>query len=333
MLDFLHHLFIPRESNNHRARLLHIQPLAFLVTLLLLISVLTPTIENNYPEVLGINANISVEELVSLTNQERIKAGLHPLAFNQQLSQAAAGKANDMLTKNYWAHNAPDGTTPWVFIKGAGYEYLYAGENLARGFSNAQEAVNAWMASPSHRENILSSNYQDVGFAVTTGNLTGEETVLIVQEFGSRSNVPASVGSAQTQVQISPTPVNVAIASTISPTRVPQLTLIVRNQVLPSLTPVPTILPTPTVFIPVPTNPFQQIYIAAVNRDPLIDSNSFTKNTATLIISLFVFLFFLDLIIIKRKKIIRLVSHSLDHVLFLTVALIAIMLFSKALIL
>ncbi|MDE2589434.1 MAG: hypothetical protein KGL95_07190 [Patescibacteria group bacterium] len=76
-------------------------------------------------------------------------------------------------------------------MQNAGYDYTYAGENLARGFTSAQDAINAWMASPTHRANVLSRNYQDVGFAVEDGNLTGEkDTTLIVEEFGGKGSSP-----------------------------------------------------------------------------------------------------------------------------------------------
>lgn len=100
------------------------------------------------------------------------------------MSQAAAAKAKHMFLNNYWAHTAPDGTTPWDFINGAGYVYSVAGENLAKNFSNSQGVVGAWMNSSSHRENILRSQYADIGFAVVNGVLNGEETTLVVQMFG-----------------------------------------------------------------------------------------------------------------------------------------------------
>ena len=106
-----------------------------------------------------------------------------------------------MFEKDYWAHNSPDGTTPWFFIKQAGYDYVFAGENLARGFVNSEDAVNAWMASTDHRDNLLSSNFKDVGFAVKSGTLNGEDTFLIVQEFGNKTNAPVE---AVKQAEISP---------------------------------------------------------------------------------------------------------------------------------
>lgn len=166
-----------------------------------------PTVKQQYPDVLGASTNITVEELLSLTNQSRSKNGLTPLRLDTRLASAAALKAQDMLRRNYWAHNGPDGTTPWTFIKEAGYVYTYAGENLARGFSSSGDIISAWLASPGHRENMLSKNYQDIGFAVVEGKLTGENTVLVVEMFGNTTpqilaNQPEqSVGQGIVQYQ------------------------------------------------------------------------------------------------------------------------------------
>ena len=185
MKDFLSHLFIPKESNNHRAKILHHANIFLTIVFLLLTSFLIQRIKTNFPSVLGVSADISSEQLILLTNKERQNVGVGALVMNDKLSQAASEKADDMLQYNYWAHNSPTGKTPWVFIKSAGYSYVYAGENLARGFTTPDDVIKAWMASPDHQANMLSSNYQDVGFAVKLGKLNGEETVLIVEEFGS----------------------------------------------------------------------------------------------------------------------------------------------------
>lgn len=185
MKDFLSHLFIPKESNNHRAKVLHHTNLLLTIAILLLSSFLIQGIKMSFPSVLGIKADISSEQLLTLTNNERQTAGAGPLVINSKLSQAASKKAQDMFENNYWAHNSPTGKTPWVFIKSSGYKYVYAGENLARGFTTPEDVVRAWMASPDHRANMLSANYEDVGFAVAIGKLNGEETVLIVEEFGN----------------------------------------------------------------------------------------------------------------------------------------------------
>lgn len=185
MRDFLSHLFIPKESNNHRAKILHHTNLVLTIIFLLFASFLIQRIELSYPSVLGIKADISSEELLLLTNKERQNVGVGSLILNDKLSEAASKKAQDMFDYSYWAHNSPTGKTPWFFIKDSGYKYVYAGENLARGFSTTEDVIKAWMASSDHKSNMLSGNYEDVGFAVKVGKIKGEETVLIVEEFGS----------------------------------------------------------------------------------------------------------------------------------------------------
>lgn len=177
------HLFFPSENNNYRAKALHLDFLTYYLLLAVFFSFLfklAPWSKN----ILGIATDITAEKLFQLTNNERIKHGLRPLSYNQRLARAAEEKAKDMFKKNYWAHYAPDGTTPWQFILSSGYKYQYAGENLAKDFMFSDGVVSAWMASPTHRENILRPNYQDIGFAVVNGVLNGEETTLVVQMFG-----------------------------------------------------------------------------------------------------------------------------------------------------
>ncbi len=187
MRDFFYCLIFPHPRNNHRASLLHPKGLIFLILFFIFGSFFFPSI-NPFSEKFKAIAEISIQELLSLTNEKRKENALPPLANSPELSKAAEKKAEDMFVKNYWAHNSPDGTTPWFFIKESGYNYVYAGENLAKGFNSANDVVSAWMASTKgHRENILSSNFEDVGFAVKSGTLNGEETFLVVQEFGSRA--------------------------------------------------------------------------------------------------------------------------------------------------
>lgn len=189
MRNFFHHLFFPNHTNNFRAKLLHHKNLLLVTLILFFGGLFLSTIRTNYPSVLGVSSDISVQKLLLLTNKQREENGLTLLTLNSELSEAAAKKADNMFIENYWAHNSPSGKTPWVFIRGAGYNYVYAGENLARGFDSADEVVNAWMASPKHRENLLSENFKEVGFAVQKGKLNGEETVLVVEEFGDQGGI------------------------------------------------------------------------------------------------------------------------------------------------
>lgn len=185
MRKFLHDLFVPHLHNNFRSRLLHHQSLIISIIFILGASFLLSGLRSSMPQVLGIATDINPTRLLIYTNEKRQQVGVGPLSLNEKLSLAAEKKANNMFSENYWAHNSPSGKNPWVFIKDSGYTYTYAGENLAKGFTEAEDVIKAWMESPTHRENMLSKNYYDVGFAVVEGKLRGEETVLIVEMFGN----------------------------------------------------------------------------------------------------------------------------------------------------
>jgi len=124
------------------------------------------------------------KEIIDLVNQERSKEGLERLKESQKLNQAAFLKAQDMIGNNYFAHVSPSNISPWYWFGEVDYQYKYAGENLAMNFSSASSVHRAWMKSESHRENILSSRYSEIGVAVLKGIIDGEETLVAVQEFG-----------------------------------------------------------------------------------------------------------------------------------------------------
>lgn len=188
MRRYIAHLLLPRQRNNYRSKLLHNSSVFVLTLAILLISSAFVYTQRVHPQILGISYSISEQELLSYVNKERMDRGLSPLKLNSKLSVAALGKADDMFSHNYWAHYGPDGTTPWSFISKAGYDYLYAGENLAKGYTTSHDAVSAWMDSQTHRDNLLSKQYSEVGFAIKEGYLEGEDTVLIVQMLGSETN-------------------------------------------------------------------------------------------------------------------------------------------------
>lgn len=179
------HLLIPRESNNHKAKILHSSSLIVIGLFLVIFQVILNFLPKVGPNILGYASNISIQEVVNLTNQKRVEAGLSTLSLNQTLSSAAYTKGRDMIDRDYWSHVAPDGTQPWKFFNDFGYKYRYAGENLARDFSNSEDAVNAWMNSPTHRENMLNSKYKEIGIGVVEGDLAGSDTTIIVQFFGA----------------------------------------------------------------------------------------------------------------------------------------------------
>ena len=136
---------------------------------------------------------ITPTEVISLVNQARTQDGLDVLEINKKLSEAAQGKADDMVKYGYFDHTSPQGVTPWDWFKKYNYDYTYAGENLAMGFWSAEGQENAWMNSASHRKNILNPNYQEVGVAVAQGMIDGKVTTIAIQEFGARPDFMPAV--------------------------------------------------------------------------------------------------------------------------------------------
>ncbi len=122
--------------------------------------------------------------IVDLTNANRATSNLGALATSPILEDAAQRKANHMAEYGYFAHNSPDGVTPWYWFKQAGYEYLYAGENLAVNFSDSVDVDKAWMNSPSHKANIMNGRFTEIGVATARGTYKGKDTVFVVQMFG-----------------------------------------------------------------------------------------------------------------------------------------------------
>lgn len=184
--NLIHHYLLPHESNNFKARTLHNSSIIFYILLLLSFQLVSGMVKRVKPGVLGYATDITVEKVLYLINQKRMEANLPELTLSPQLTEAATKKAADMFTYNYWAHVSPTGISPWSFITSSGYQYVYAGENLAKDFNTSEDVVNAWMNSKTHRENILKPEYADIGLAVMNGSLQGQATTLVVEEFGAK---------------------------------------------------------------------------------------------------------------------------------------------------
>jgi uncharacterized YkwD family protein len=111
------------------------------------------------------------QKVVELTNQERAKNGLKPLALDTELSKVAREKSRDMQSKGYFSHTSPTYGSPFDMMKKFGISYRSAGENIAMGQRTPEEVVNAWMNSSGHRANIMNSSYTHIGVGhVATGN-------------------------------------------------------------------------------------------------------------------------------------------------------------------
>lgn len=145
--------------------------------------------------------SITRENVIDFTNQTRTDQGLNLLNENSNLTEAAQSKAQDMISRGYWAHFY-QGEKPWDWMKKAGYRYTDAGENLAIDFSEIENMHEAWLESASHRENLLNSRYQDIGVGVAEGWFKDHNTIIVVQMFG-RPQVSKQVRGTDSQPQAS----------------------------------------------------------------------------------------------------------------------------------
>jgi uncharacterized protein YkwD len=111
-----------------------------------------------------------------LLNNERVTHGLRPLTEAAGLTQPSAAYSARMVTENFFAHVAPDGSTLTDRLEADGYidpdGDWTVGENIAWGqgsISTARAITVAWMNSPAHRENILEPDYTEVGIGIVPG--------------------------------------------------------------------------------------------------------------------------------------------------------------------
>ncbi|MEK7109282.1 MAG: CAP domain-containing protein [Patescibacteria group bacterium] len=154
-------------------------------------------------------ASIIASELISFTNEARAAQNDGQLVENKLLAAAAQKKAEDMAEGGYFAHQSPDGKQPWDFITAAGYDYQYAGENLAVRFVDSKDVVNAWMASPTHRANIVKAAYRETGIGIAQGIYKGSSATYVVQYFGARAPAGGVLGAeVSPPVKVSPSPVD-----------------------------------------------------------------------------------------------------------------------------
>ena len=119
------------------------------------------------------------KRMLDLVNAERAKAGLRPLAPDPELTDVARQHSADMFARGYFAHDTPDGLTPFDRMRDSHVQFLTAGENLALA-PTLPLAHNGLMNSPGHRANILRPQFGRVGIGIMDGGIRG---LMISQEF------------------------------------------------------------------------------------------------------------------------------------------------------
>lgn len=176
--------FVPHEGNDHTPHALSHRALIGYATLLVALKIFLIVATFVLPVHVLFSAAVTAENIIALTNQTRISLGLPPLKADSRLSNAARMKAADMSAHEYFAHTSPQGITPWVWFAKAGYQYQIAGENLAVHFTSAEAVQAGWMASPSHKANIVDARYEHIGVGVVEGMFDNYNTLFVVQMFG-----------------------------------------------------------------------------------------------------------------------------------------------------
>ncbi len=176
---------LPHSGNGYKPLLLTAGGVAFALALVVLVQgayVLGSRFAQSNP---GFLASVLPSVVTLLTNEDRVAQGLAQLESDELLTKAAQLKAEHMAEEGYFSHVSPDGKTPWYWLEQVGYPYSYAGENLAVDFNDSREVQEAWMASPTHRANIVKREYTRIGVGVAKGMFEGKETTFAVQFFAT----------------------------------------------------------------------------------------------------------------------------------------------------
>lgn len=131
-------------------------------------------------------ASVSPAVLLAHTNADRVVHGVSILVENPLLSKAAQAKADDMMSRGYYAHETPEGHSPLYFVDAVGYTYLNLGENLDLTYEDTEiDVQRAWMNSPTHRANLLLPVFTEVGVGVKRGMYKGALVTFVVQLYAT----------------------------------------------------------------------------------------------------------------------------------------------------
>ena len=103
------------------------------------------------------------KEVLDAVNEERAKHGLGKLTQDWELSRVARIKSQDMKDNNYFSHTSPTYGSPSDLLNSFGISWRFSGENIAKGFYDAESVLTAWMNSAGHRANILNPSFTKLG--------------------------------------------------------------------------------------------------------------------------------------------------------------------------
>jgi len=212
----LHQSVVPSKANKHRPHLLRHQVIVTALAIIILIEV-----GSLGASFLAFQGNTMLGAIlpavvINLTNDARAQNNLSSLTENPLLTEAAQNVANNMAAEGYFSHVSPSGETPWQWLDDVGYKYQYAGQNLAVNFTDSDQLVSAWLASPEHRANIMGVNYTEIGVGMATGTYQGQQAIFVVQYFASPLvTSPAPVQNTPEATNVIATPTVAVSTSTV----------------------------------------------------------------------------------------------------------------------
>lgn len=317
--------FVPHEGNDYRPHFVReksVISIALIAVAIFNMAFFLNSFMTRHPDLLSA---VITGVLVDITNSNRVAQNLGVLTENPTLAYAAQLKANDMAEKSYFAHNSPEGKTPWYWFSEGGYKFLYAGENLAVNFTESSDVVQAWMNSEGHRANILNDKFTEIGIAMAPGVYNGRETIYVVQLFAQPA--PQSVAVEKIPAVTEPPEVTILaeVEQTISESGIEVLSentevlaetemfIAVQNNDYVSTTPtevLPTNVPTPEVS----------------TLDKALTSPKTALETVYMVIGGIIFISLILLVFIERKR--QHIKNIIYAVLLLALVLI-LLYFSK----
>jgi len=133
------------------------------------------------PDVAGLPVGWQ-ENMLRQANTLRAGVGVAPLALCASINAAAQKYATLMADTGHYAHQGPDGRSPWDRMTAEGYNYQSAAENIAWGQDDVDEVMQDWIESPGHYKNLVNKSFDHVGFG---GSASSDGEISWVQNFGA----------------------------------------------------------------------------------------------------------------------------------------------------
>lgn len=299
--------FIATDENDYSPPVLSYKAFVIYGLLLLILRLLIGTLATR-------GAAVESGTLMGLINSERQQRNLSALVANSKLITAASQKSQDMIDRDYFAHVDPDGSYVWYRIENAGYKpYKILGENLAVDFSTSEGMVKAWIDSPSHRANLLHTDFLDQGLSALYGDYQGRYTNLTASLFGAL----AGVQSRTTPTPPPPEEPSPGPAPAPAPAAAPQPT--------PTPTPAPKPAPTPSPVTPSPSPVSPPVRPPEAERT-YPSAFEMSRFIFTLFGILLLLILAVDSVIVYRHALQILRSHSSYHFTsFMLIVLISIL--------